>query len=90
MCRRQTLVCGGCEGHDPTKARWAGEHPGSAECRARGWYCRDLHLDGSVPTPANPMRFGPGNMRWHVPCGPDDEGASADLNRWHRAGCPSP
>jgi hypothetical protein len=41
-CGRQRLICllatGGCVGHDPIAEAWRGEWPGTAECRARGWW----------------------------------------------------
>lgn len=69
VCGGQTLTCGGCGGlHDPVAARWTGEWPGDAECRARGWWCQD--------------GYGP-HHRWgsFCPCGPDDPGAMLDKNR---------
>ncbi len=86
-CGGQSLQCS-CDGYWENRVRWTGMPRGYRECFERGWLCRDLHLDGTVPTPERPMKFGAGNMRWHVPCGPDDEGAHPDLNRWHAAGCP--
>jgi len=69
--------------------RWLGMSRGTMECHILGWFSRDLHLDGSVPTPENPMKIGRGNMLWHQPCSKDDPGAGAALNRWHRHGCPT-
>jgi hypothetical protein len=69
--------------------RWLGMSRGTMECHILGWFCRDLHLDGSLPTPENPMKIGGGNMQWHTPCSKDDPGAGAALNRWHREGCPT-
>jgi len=97
-CGGQAISCG-C-GEDNPEAervywverpnnRWMGVQKGYLECFKLGWFCRDLHLDGSLPTPENPMKIGRGNMRWHDPCAPTDEGANPDLNRWHRAGCPT-
>lgn len=83
VCGGQWITCAH-EEHDGQKSRWTGEWPGVAECRALGWYSRDLHLDGTVPTKERPIIIGAGNMRWHEPCGPDDEGAREDLNRWAR------
>ncbi len=69
--------------------RWTGLWPGMLECIKVGLFCRDIHLDGSVATAENPIKIGGKNMRWHVPCAPDDEGAHPDLNKWHVMGCPS-
>ena len=82
-CGRQWISCGH-SAHDPKRARWTGLRVGVAECRALGWFCRDLHLDGALPTKEWPRVIGVGNMRWHDPCGPDDEGAHEDLNRYFR------
>jgi hypothetical protein len=71
------------------RRRWTGLWPGELECYKLGLFCRDLHLDGSVPTAENPMKIGGINMLWHQPCKADDEGASADLNEWMRMGCPT-
>lgn len=97
ICGGQAISCG-C-GEDPTTDalywenradnRWTGFSAGYPECFALGWFCRDLHLDGTLPSPERPMKIGGGNMRWHDPCGPEDEGAHPDLNRWHAAGRPT-
>jgi hypothetical protein len=53
VCGLQRLRCieqtGGCEGHDPEVAAWAGEWPGVAECQMRGWYARMVPGRGWVP-----------------------------------------
>jgi hypothetical protein len=69
--------------------RWAGVWPGALECHLLGYYCRDLHLDGEPASPERPLIPGGDKMQWHVPCAQDDEGAHADLNRWHAEGCPT-
>jgi hypothetical protein len=82
-CGGQWISCGH-EEHDGSKTRWTGEWPGVAECRAAGLFCRDFHADGTPVTEANPIDWDKewGKIRFHVPCGPDDEGAHPDLNRW--------
>lgn len=72
------------------RLRWTGEWPGKRECRALGYYCRDLWKDtGEVMPRAEDFdEIRRRGVRWHVPCGPDDEGAHEDLNRWARQGCP--
>lgn len=92
-CGGQALACG-CEWEDygPKRVenRWTGLWPGQLECYRLGFMCRDLDLHGRVVTmhEAIEIQNAGGRVKWHVPCGPKDEGAHADLNRWHREGCP--
>jgi hypothetical protein len=82
-CGGQWISCGH-EDHEPEEARWTGEWPGVAECRALNLYCRTLHADGTPATAENPITsedIQRGGIRWHVPCKKDDVGAHADLNR---------
>jgi hypothetical protein len=73
------------------RLRWTGLWPGKAECRKLGWMCRDMDGQGNVVTfqEALDIRGRGGRVLWHQPCEPGDEGASADLNRWAREGCPT-
>lgn len=54
VCGLQRLLYE-CEGHDPAAAAWAGEWPGVAECRERGWFAR---LDGRTWKPCDPTAAG--------------------------------
>jgi len=82
VCGGQAIMCGHTK-HKPAKARWTGEYPGVAECRAYGLYCRSLWPDGTPVTPEKPVNLFPPpvGFQWHVPCEPTDPGAYEDLNR---------
>ncbi len=75
------------------RERWTGYWPGELECWTRGILCRDLNRQGEPVTMREALdiqdKAGRRSVEWHVPCGPEDEGAHADLNRWHAQGCPS-
>ena len=70
------------------RSRWTGLWPGYLECFEQGLFCRDLCRDGRIIGTTITMSEAldrrnrePGFIRWHVTCGPDDEGAHPDLNR---------
>jgi len=71
--------------------RWTGLWPGYEECFRLGFFCHDLDMSGRVVTvrEALDIQNAGGRVQWHTPCGPKDEGASPDLNRWSREGCPT-
>ena len=69
--------------------RWLGVFPGYVECFELGWFCRSLTPEGK------PLDYGDlltkwdnNEILWHVPCGPEDDGASPNLSRWAAAGRP--
>lgn len=67
------------------RKRWTGYWPGTVECWERGWVCRTIFPDGSIMSSTNKLtidRMEAGDIQWHVPCNPEDEGADADVNRW--------
>ena len=51
VCLKQRLLCD-CEGHDPWAEAWAGEWPGAAECRDRGWWA--VRMPGAGWQPCAP------------------------------------
>jgi hypothetical protein len=65
VCKGQFISCGH-DDHDPSKTKWDGEWPGTAECRERVWFAKE--------TPGGP--FG----HW-TPCLPNTPGAIHDMNR---------
>lgn len=91
VCRGQMLSCGcSSDDHDPNKAKWRGQWPGTRECEVRGWYSRFMNRStGKLVDYSQPFEDWHGQCYWEQ-CSADAEGASADLNRWAEAGCPSP
>ena len=86
---QQALSCEVCtdESYTANRIRWSGAWPGVLEAEANGFFCRD-EIDGKPATVREMLDSKSRNKVWHVPCGKDDEGAHADLNRWHDMGCP--
>lgn len=80
--QRLSCPCGGEGGPD----RWVGTtHPEDTRVALeQGFYCRCEALDPQThtwrPATAEDLQTAPRqNVRWNVPCGPDDEGAAPDL-----------
>lgn len=74
------------------RERWTGVWPGAIECYRLGLFCRTIFPDGTVASSENPVtmeRVDAGGIQWHIPCGPEDEGAGPDLNRYAAAGNPT-
>lgn len=66
---------------DDKRIRWTGYWPGDIECWTLGMVCRDEYADGTPCLKIESFPPPPG-FKFHVPCGVNDEGAHADLNRW--------
>lgn len=75
---------------DSKRLPWTGYWPGDLECRALGYYCRDLWADTGEPVVGSydPVAHEKRGIRFHIRCAAEDLGAHEDLNRWGREGCP--